>query len=291
MRIEAVNATLGAIVDAVDVRDIEDKTFAEIEAAWFEYGVLVFRGQKFDDESQIRFSERFGVLERLLTTSIEGARPEIFYVTNIDADGEFDQSGGSRDLFNKGNQLWHTDSSFKRVAAKGSMLRAVVLPASGGQTEFADMRAAYDALDEKRKAWLDDKVAVHSYRYSQGQIGGLDLKSNAELDAIPPVEHQVVKTHPDSRRKLLYLGRHASHLVGEDLEASRALLQDLCAAACQPPRVYTHEWLPGDVVLWDNRCVLHRARPWPADEKRDMRRTTIAGDDPKNEWSMDSAAQ
>jgi len=291
MRIEAANATLGATIDDVDVRHIDDGTFARIEAAWFEYGVLVFRGQQLDDESQIRFSERFGALERLLTTSIEGARPEIFYVTNVGADGEFDQSGDSRDLFNKGNQLWHTDSSFKRVAAKGSMLRAVVLPASGGQTEFADMRAAYDALEEERKAWLNNKVAVHSYRYSQGQLGGLDLMSDAELDAIPPVEHRVVKTHPDSRRKLLYLGRHASHIVGEDIETSRALLQSLCVAACQPPRVYTHEWLPGDVVLWDNRCVLHRARPWPTDQKRDMRRTTIAGDAPHNEWTMDSAAQ
>ncbi len=291
MRIEPVDATLGAIVDDVDVRDIDDETFARIEAAWFDYGVLVFRGQDLDDESQIEFSERFGPLGRLLITSIEGARPEIFYVTNVGPDGEFNESGGSRDLFNKGNQLWHTDRSFKRVAAKGSMLRAVVLPDSGGQTQFADMRAAFDALDEDRRAWLEDKVAVHSYRYSQGQIGGLDLMSDAELAAAPPVEHRVVKVHPDSGRKLLYIGRHASHIAGEDVEQSRHLLQQLCAEACQPPRVYAHRWQPGDVVLWDNRCVLHRARPWPPGQKRDMRRTTIAGDDGSNKWAMDSAAE
>ena len=291
MRIEAADATLGAVVQDVDVRDLDDIGFAEIQAAWFEYGVLAFKGQQLDDDSQIAFSERFGALERLLTSSIKGARPEIFYVSNVGLDGEFDKSGDSRDLFNKGNQLWHTDSSFKRVAAKGSMLRAVVLPDSGGQTEFADMRAAYDTLEDERKAWLEDKVAVHSYRYSQGQIGGLDLMSAEELDAIPPVEHRIVKTHPDSGRKLLYIGRHASHIIGEDVEASRALLNQMCEDACQAPRIYAHQWAPGDVVLWDNRCVLHRARPWPVDQKRDMRRTTIAGDQTGNEWAMDSAAE
>lgn len=291
MKIEPTSATLGALVTDVDLRHISDSEFAQIEAAWHEHAVLAFRGQNLDDESHIVFSRRFGTLERLVAESIEGANPEIFLASNLRPDGTLDEPGGNRARFQQGNQYWHSDSSFKRITAKASLLRSVVIPSSGGETAFADMRAAYDALEPSRQEWLADKAAVHSYAYSQGMVGGLDVMSQEELDAVPPVPHPVVRVHPDTGRKSLFIGRHASHIVGEDLESSRTLLQELCAEACQPPRVYEHPWAVGDLVIWDNRCVLHRGRPWSVSEARDMHRTTVAGeDDADNEWNLSSDA-
>ena len=148
------------------------------------------------------------------------------------------------------------------------------------------MRAAYDALYDDLKAWLEDKTAIHDYRYSQGLVGGMDVLTDEDWEALPPVEHPVVRTHPATGRKNLYIGRHASRIVGEDLEESRALLKQLCEDACQPPRIFTHRWEVGDLVIWDNRCALHRGHGWPADQARVMHRTTIAAADAVNEWRL-----
>ena len=287
MNITPTDATLAAIIDDVDVCALDAGAFADLEAAWHEHAVLIFPGLHLDDVAHIGFSRRFGALERLQAAAVEGGRPEIFNVSNVGPDGAIVPPGSSFDLHNQGNQIWHSDSSFKSTPAKGSLLRAVAVPSEGGDTEFADMRAAYDDLPEERRHWLADKVAVHSYRYSQGLIGGLDLLSDAELDAIPPVEHPLIATHPGSSRRNLFIGRHASHIAGQDVEESRALLQSLCADACRDPRVYRHRWQAGDLVIWDNRCVLHRGLPYPADQPRIMCRTTVAGDQPDNEWGLD----
>lgn len=284
-RIHRFDATLGARIEGVDLGAVSDEAFSQIEAAWHEHAVLVFPDQSLSDAEQIAFSRRFGALERPQTKSGLGDDPCIFMLSNLRADGTLDAPGEAHELFNRGNQYWHTDSSFKRLPAKGSLLAAREVPGAGGETEFADMRAAYDALDAELKAWLEDKRAVHSYRYSQGLIGGLEVLSQDELDALPPVEHPLVQAHPATGRRALYIGRHASHIAGEDLEGSRALLKELCENACRPPRVFSHSWQAGDLVMWDNRCVLHRGRPWPPDQARVMARTTFANDDADNEWA------
>jgi alpha-ketoglutarate-dependent 2,4-dichlorophenoxyacetate dioxygenase len=286
MDITPFDATLGATVTGVDLsRDLDDVTFAGIENAWYERGVLVFPEQNLDDEQQIAFSRRFGQLERLITTDIESI-PEIALLSNVRADGSLWEHKSEMGLFLEGNRGWHTDSSFKRVPAMASLLSGRRVPDSGGGTEFADMRAAWDDLNLATQDWLEDKIAVHSYIYSQGLVGGLSVLSEEEQEALPPVEHPLVRSHPKTGRRNLYMGRHASHILGEDVEESRALLQRLADDACQPPRVICHMWQEGDIVIWDNRCMLHRGQTWPGDQARVMARTTIAGETIDNEWSL-----
>jgi len=284
MEIVPSEATLGASIYGVNLHQLDDRTGKRIIEAWHEYGVLAFPEQHLDDEAHIAFSRRFGHLERLLTTAIEGTKPEIFRVANVRPDGTRDSAGGLYDALNRGNRQWHSDSSYKRITSKASALRAHTLPSSGGETQFADMRAAYDALDTARKDWLADKLVVHDFAYSHGKSA--DLMTAAERAALPPVAHPIVRIHEETGRKSLFVGRHASHIVGEDVERSRSLLRELTAGACQPPRIFTHRWQVGDLVIWDNRCVLHRGRPWPPDEPRILFRTTVACDDPDNEWQL-----
>ncbi len=277
-------ATLGARVSGVDLRKLDDASFAEIEAAWHEHAVLIFEAQFLSDDEQIAFSRRFGALERLITD--KAPNPEIAYLSNQRANGKLIEPQGSYALFLLGNTFWHTDSSFKRVPAKASILSARQVPRDGGETEWADMRAAYDALDAGLRERIQDAVAVHSYRYSQGLIGGIEVLSDEEWEALPPVEHPLVRVHAATGRPNIYAGRHASHIVGMDEEEGRALLERLTRDAAQAPRVARHRWSKGDLVIWDNRCVLHRGRTWPADQARVMARTTIAGEEAGNEWSL-----
>ena len=289
MRIEPSGATLGAMVHDVDLAAIDDATFAAIESTWHQYGVVVFPSQGLSDIDHIAFTRRFGRLERgLRRTSGAG----IGRLSNVDRDGGVVAAENIQARFQRGNQQWHSDSSYKRVGAKASILAAHVTPDRGGETEWADMRAAWDALAEGTRDWLADKVAVHSYRFSHTWHGGLEILSEPDLAGLPPVEHPLMRIHPATGRRSLFVGRHASHIVGEDLEESRVKLRDLTAAACQPPRVWRHRWRPGDIAIWDNRCVLHRGRPWPAQQARVMARSTVAGDDPDNEWALteDAAA-
>ena len=286
IRVEPLDATLGATVRGVDLKEpIDDEAFRNIHTAWLAHAVLVFPGQFLDDESHEAFSRLFGRLERVITRREESTEV-ISNLSNVGKDGSLIEPDGSRALYLKGNSYWHTDSSFKRVPAKASLLSARQVPTEGGETEFADMRAAWDRLDPETQARLDGKVALHSYRYSQGKVGGLDTLSGAELANLPPVEHPVVRTHPETGRKNLYIGRHASHILGEDVDESRELLGMLCEEACRPPRVFSHRWEAGDLVMWDNRCALHRGRPYPPEQPRAMRRTTVAGDVADNEWAV-----
>lgn len=293
VRIEPAEATLGAVVTGVALTgDLDDDSFAEIMAAWHRHGVLVFPEQHLDDDAQAAFTRRIGPLENVAIFRDKGRdayaveRKHIAAISNRRSDGSVAKKGSAHALLLKGNTYWHTDSSFKRVPAKASLLSARQVPSEGGETEWADMRAAWDALDSEMQARLEGKVAVHSYAYSQGLVGGTDLVRDISL--LPPVEHALVPTHPISGRKSLFIGRHASHIVGEDVTESRALLARLCEDACQPPRLWKHHWRNGDAVLWDNRCVLHRGYSWPDGEVRDMVRTTVAGDAPGNEWLYDT---
>ena len=292
-------ASLGATVRGVALSgDIDRRAFDEIVDAWHEYAVLVFPAQNLDDERQAAFSRLLGPLENVaiyrpgddagFADRADGApapRQAFVYLTNETKEGALAAPGSKRDLLLKGNAEWHTDSSFKRVPAKASLLSARAVPDAGGETEWADMRAAWDALDPAMQARLEGKVAVHSYAYSQGLVGAVE---EARLSQLPPVEHPVMRRHSATGRKVLYVGRHASHILGEDEEESRALLRRLCDEACRPPRLFAHRWRAGDLAMWDNRAVLHRGRPWPAGQARRMVRTTVAGDAEANEWLFDT---
>ena len=286
LQIVPTEATLGAVVRGVRLAGLSDADFAAIERAWDDHAVLVFPDQHLSEAEQAAFSRRLGPLERSLTASNVGADPEIIVLSNMREDSGLWPADSAHGLFLQGNNYWHTDSSYKRVPSKGSALAARVVPETGGETAFADMRAACDALDPGMRDYLEGKSAVHSYAYSQGKVGGTEALSADEWDALPPVEHPILRRHPATGRRALYIGRHASHIVGEDEGDSRALLERLCEEACRAPRVFVHRWRVGDLVLWDNRCVLHRGLGHPPDQGRYMTRTTLAGDGASNEWSL-----
>lgn len=288
LKINPSNSTLGASIANIDLGKLleNDSSVNDVLEAWHKFSVLVFPRQKLDDETHIAFSRIFGDLEKLLTSSIADTNPEICRVSNVRLDGSMDVPGDTYELHQRGNQYWHTDSSFKKIASKASVLRAHTIPKTGGETEFADMRAAYDELAPKQKEILEDKIVVHDYVYSQGLIGGLEQLTDQELNGLPPARHRLIQIHPDTQRRSLFVGRHASHIEGEDIETSRSELIQLTEKACQPPRIFKHSWEEGDVVVWDNRCVLHRGHPWPQNEARIMYRTTVAGDGKDNTWKL-----
>ena len=278
-----LSSALAAEVRGVDLKKtLSDGVWRQIESAFHTHAVLIFPRQDLTDDEQIAFSKRFGRLERFITRV---KNPEIAPLSNVDHKGKVFEPDSDRAYYLKGNSHWHTDSSYKPVPAKASLLSARVLPSSGGETEYADMRAAWDVLDDEGKNKLNGLEAVHDHFYSQSLVGGTTALSNEEWAAMPPVVHRVVRTHPATGRRNLYIGRHASHILGRDVDESRAFLQELCEQACQPARTYLHDWSVGDLVAWDNRCVLHRGRPWDPSEPRIMHRTTVAGDGP-NEWAL-----
>ena len=286
MKITPGTATLGAIVTDVRLNTLSDRDWQTIEDAFHQYAVLVFAGANLTEAEHIDFSRRFGPLERTLSKRTD--RQEISLLSNVANDGGIAKPDDNLGLFLKGNRYWHTDSSFKKVGAKVSLLRAVEVPDSGGDTEWADMRAAWDALDSGTRRQLEGLEAVHSYAYSQGKVGGIALLNEREQDALPPVRQPVVCVHPATGRRNLYVGRHASHIVGMPVEEGRALLERLTQEACQAPRIFRHHWAAGDIVAWDNRCVLHRGHTWPFDQPRVMKRTTVAGDG-DNPWAISEA--
>ncbi len=287
MEVSPTDATLGATVRGIDLSKLDDATFGSIEDAWHEYAVLIFPEQRLDDDAHLAFSRRFGPLEQSIRRSRSTG---ISNLSNVQADGSVAPPSSLQARFLVGNTYWHSDSSYKKVGAKASILAAHIVPSEGGETEWADMRAAYDILDDERKAWLKDKIAVHDYAFSHAPFGGLEILNKDELSHLDPVEHPIIRTHPATGRKNLFVGRHASHILGEDLEESRMLLAELTDQGAQPPRIYKHQWQAGDIVIWDNRCVLHRGHRWPDDQPRTMVRTTVAGEAGNNEWALATSA-
>jgi alpha-ketoglutarate-dependent 2,4-dichlorophenoxyacetate dioxygenase len=256
---------------------------AAIEAGMNHYAVLVFRDQNLTDQEQIGFTRHFGELENYNTPGHVRKRedqrlgPGIADFSNLDKNGEI-MSGEDRVWFFKlGDRLWHSDSSFRPVPAKYSLLSARILPSWGANTEFADMRAAYDALDDRTKAEIAELICEHSLIYSREAIGFTDLTVE-EIAAFRPVRQRLVRTHPASRRKSLFLSSHAGAIVGWTIPEARMFLRDLTEHATQREFVYSHAWQPFDLVMWDNRTTMHRARRFDRNEVRDVRRTTLAGD-------------
>ncbi len=268
-----------AQIDGADItRLLDDATWAEIRAAFEEHSILVFRGRTLDDETQIAFSHRFGSLE--VTRSMNPAAGTPFArQSNLDIKtGEFIPADDRRMIYQLANMLWHSDSSFKPVPALCSLLSARIIPPEGGATEFASTRCAYPALPEDMKRRVAGAIAVHDFSWSRDQIRP-GFFTAEERATYPPVRHPLVRTNPVNGRPALFLGAHASHIEGMPIEDGRALLKALLDHVTQPQFRYRHEWREGDLVVWDNRCVLHRATPYDSTRyKRLLQRTTVSGD-------------
>jgi len=270
-------------VSGIDLtRALSREEVAAIESGMDRYAVLVFHDQKITDEQQMAFSRNFGALEEARGGNI--TRPEdrrlqvgMGDVSNLGKDGRPLARDSRQRAFNIGNMLWHSDSSFRPIPAKYSLLSARVVNPTGGNTEFADMRAAYDTLDPDTKALIEDLICEHSLTYSRGLLGMHDF-SEEERAMFRPVRQRLVRTHPVSGRKSLYLSSHAGAIVGVPMAEARILLRDLNEHATQPAFVYAHRWRPWDLVMWDNRQMMHRVRRYDDSQPRDMRRTTVAGE-------------
>lgn len=278
--IEPLDATFGAVVTNLDLASLSDPAFDQLYAAWLDYALLIFPQQHLTSDQQTAFARRFGELEFNLAP-----------ISNVRSDGSVRVDEDTDDVVKilKGNMGWHCDSTYMPVQAKGAVFTAHVVPASGGETGWADMRAAYDDLDESVKSSIADLSAYHSLHHSQAKLGLTPKANDSEYsgyglhDQDPPLR-PLVKTHPETGRRSLLIGRHAYGIPGMDPEESDKLLEDLIDFACRPPRIYHHRWSPGDAVIWDNRCLLHRACPWDMKEPRIMYHARIAGD-PETEYA------
>jgi alpha-ketoglutarate-dependent 2,4-dichlorophenoxyacetate dioxygenase len=283
--ITPIHRCLGARVEGVDLAGhVSDEAFRTIFDAFQEFSVLVFNDQRLTDDQQMAFTTRFGPLEETLkaTGREDRLHPNLVDLSNTDPDheGRLMDWTDRRMLYQSGNQLWHTDSSFKPVPAMASLLSGREVPPTGGETEFASMRHAYATLDEATLRRIEGKVAVHSILYSRSTIapGLLDPQHEKGL---PPVRQALVRANPVNGRKSIYIGAHAWYVEGLGYDESRRLIHGLEAHATRPECVYQHRWKQWDLVMWDNRCALHRGRPWDAGRHvRVMRRTTLAGEGP-----------
>ena len=278
----AARAFFAGEVSGIDLtRRLSDAEVAAIHAGMDEFGVLVFHDQDLTDEQQLAFSRQLGPLE---TATGDIAAPEdrrlsmdVNDISNLDKHGKVVARDDRRRLFSLGNQLWHSDSSFKAVPAKYSLLSARTIPAEGGNTEFADMRAAYDALDAASKREVHDLVCLHSQIFSRGVLG-FDEFTEAERVKWAPVRQRLVRRHPTTGRLSLYLASHAGEIEGWPVPEARAFLRDLTEHATQRQFVYAHVWRLHDLVMWDNRATMHRARRFDGRQVRDMRRTTLTNE-------------
>jgi alpha-ketoglutarate-dependent 2,4-dichlorophenoxyacetate dioxygenase len=252
----------------------DDAVYAEARAAFEEHSVLVFRNQDVTDDAQLAFSRRFGEAE-VTKVGSQGTGTHFVILTTIGPDGKVVPPDSRLALRNKANQLWHTDSSFKRMPALTSVLSARIIPARGGETEFVSTRLAFERLEPALQAKLANSFAWHDYAHSRGQVAA-DLASPAERAALPPVCWRMVWKNPVNGRGALYLASHAYAVEGMDAAAGKRLIDELMEQATAPGTSYVHEWKSGDVAMWDNRATMHRGRPWPAHEARYMVRTTIS---------------
>ena len=283
--IRQVGPCFAGEVDGIDLaRPLSPEDAAAIHAGMDRYAVLVFHGRPVTLEQQMAFTLALGPIEQAIDTGLREANgyriPTTFAdVSNLDKDQRvFDRDNRTR-LFALGNRLWHSDSSFKPTPAKYSLLHAHSIPSRGGNTEFADMRAGWDTLDPETQAACEGLVCEHSQIYSRQILGFTDF-TEQERARFAPVRQVLVRTHPVTGRKSLYLSSHAGGIIGWPVPEARAFLRDLIEHATQRQFVYSHQWRVGDLVMWDNRQTMHRARPFPENEPRDVRRTTLAGDRP-----------
>jgi alpha-ketoglutarate-dependent 2,4-dichlorophenoxyacetate dioxygenase len=283
--IRQVGPCFAGEVDGIDLaKPLTPEDAAAIHAGMDRYAVLAFHGRPVTLEQQMAFTLALGPIEQAIDTGLREANgyriPTTFAdVSNLDKDQRVFERDNRTRLFALGNRLWHSDSSFKPTPAKYSLLHAHSIPSRGGNTEFADMRAGWDTLDPETQAACEGLVCEHSQIYSRQILGFTDF-TEQERARFAPVRQVLVRTHPVTGRKSLYLSSHAGGIIGWPVPEARAFLRDLIEHATQRQFVYSHRWRVGDLVMWDNRQTMHRARPFPENEPRDVRRTTLAGDRP-----------
>jgi alpha-ketoglutarate-dependent 2,4-dichlorophenoxyacetate dioxygenase len=279
LQLKPLHPVFAAEASGIDLtQPVADADVRAINAAMNQYAVLVWRGQPLTAQQQINFAKSFGPLDIGLKRVFK--RPErlederLIDISNVDLKGNVAPRDSARNLSNFANQLWHSDSSFMNPRAAYSMLHSVILPSWGGNTEFTDLRAAYDALDERTRADVQDLKAEHFALHTRLLLGD-EAYTDAQKKEIPPAVWPLVDTHPGSGRKVLFVGVHARQIIGWPVAESRMFLLDLLEHATQRKFVYTHEWQVGDLVIWDNRSTLHRGRRYDLNERRELRRTTI----------------
>ena len=273
LRIEPLDATFGAVVSGLSLAALTDAQWQAVHEAWLRYALLIFPDQHLGREQQIALGRRFGPLEF-----------DIAAISNVRKDGSVRPEAGNDDVIKvlKGNMGWHADSTYMPVQARGAVFSAQTVPVSGGDTGFADMRAAYDALDEDTRDLVETLSAHHSLHYSQSKLGhrheaGSTYGGYGFHDGPVPLR-PLVKVHPETGRKSLLIGRHAHAIPGLSPDESDTFLDELLDFACQRPRIHHHRWSAGDALIWDNRCLLHRATPWDMTQARVMWHSRIAGD-------------
>ena len=282
---------IGAEVEGVDLREpLSSSEVEQIHDAMDRYAVLVFHNKPVTNEQHLAFTAQLGPVEDTRRNTLRAATdfrlpPTFADVSNLDGNNKPFGADDRRRLFAIGNRLWHSDSSFKAIPAKYSLLRAVRIPSKGGNTEFAHMGAAYEALDDETKAQIEDLICEHSQLYSREAIGFTEFTPE-ERERFRPVRQRLVRTLPGTGRKSIYLSSHIGKILGWPLPEARLLLRDLTEHATQREFVYSHKWAVGDLVIWDNRQTMHRGRAFPTQEARDVRRTTVSGSEPTVEQAV-----
>ena len=281
LTIRKLEEHIGAEVQGVDITSpIDAETFEQLRDALCEYGVLVFHNQEITNEQHVTFSEGFGPLEMTMPNDPIGDGGPIGVISNLDEKGDIIPPEDPRTLYTVANTLWHSDGSFKRVPLRGSLLYAKVVPPEGGETEFASLTAAYAALPDEKKADIEELIAEHSIAHSRAQIAP-NLMSDAFQKDTPPANQRLVRTIPETGQKALLVGSYTTHINDLPTKEGKALLKELLEWATQPQFVYRHTWRTHDLVVYDNRCCLHRGRSWDRGRyKRVLHRTTLAGDGP-----------
>ena len=278
LQFKPLHALFAAEASGIDLRkSLSQEQIREIDDGMNKYAVLVFRNQPLDQDQQIDFAKSLGPLDlglrKLKRNPHRFKHEELIDISNVNPDGQVAPRDHAKIVGNIANQLWHSDSSFQRPRARYSMLQAITLTSWGGETEFADLRAAYDGLPDRLRRDAEGRSAEHYALHSRAMLGD-DQYSDAQKNAIPPVEWPLVDTHVGSGRKLLFVGIHCRRVSGMTLPEGRMLIMDLLEHATQPKFVYRHVWRVGDLVIWDNRATLHRGRRFDVTERRELRRTT-----------------
>jgi taurine dioxygenase len=269
---------LGAEISGVDLaRGIDAEQFAEIYAAFLRYQVLLFGKQDLPPGRQVEFARRFGEVQiHVMNQYHASGHPEIYYLSNLGADGK--PSGKHPD---RGTLAWHTDGSWQRVTGQATIIYGEIIPAQGGETHFCDMYGAYERLSEAWKQRIANLRAVHNLDFSRNRRHAEEPMTDEQRRARPPVDHPIVRRHPETGRTCLYLGDHAESIAGMDYAAGRELIEALNQLAIHPDLCYQHRWQPGEMIVWDNRCLLHRATEYDAaTEPRVVRRCTVLGEVP-----------
>ena len=279
-----LSSQIGAEITGLDLRQpIDADALARLRQVWLDHVIVLFAGQDLDDDQQIAFSRCIGSLELINMAALQvDGKPEVYAATNLDRNQEFLPLDNLVMQTNRDNAKWHSDSSFKKAPAMASLLHARIVPPVGGGTCFANMAAAYDALDEAMKERIEGLIGVHNFFWSRRGLDEDQIAfTEAEMAAIPPVRHPVARVHPETGRKAIYVGSHTKTIEGMAFDAARDLIEALLAHATQPEFVYEHQWRVGDLILWDNRTALHRGTKFDMRQhKRRLHRTTIAGTGP-----------